>query len=56
MTPEDESYLRRAIGIATKAREAGERPFGSLLVGPGGVLAEDHTPPTANATSPPTRS
>ncbi|MGH3655213.1 MAG: nucleoside deaminase [Micromonosporaceae bacterium] len=47
MTPEDERYLRRAIAIAVAAREAGERPFGSLLAGPDGVLAEDHN--TANS-------
>jgi tRNA(Arg) A34 adenosine deaminase TadA len=39
----DERHLRRAIELAVQAREAGEQPFGSLLVGPDGdVLAEDH--------------
>lgn len=43
MTPGDETHLRRAIALAVRARETGERPFGSLLVGPDGdVLAEDH--------------
>ena len=43
MTPEDERYLRRAIELAAQARAAGEAPFGSLLVGPGGeILAEAH--------------
>jgi tRNA(Arg) A34 adenosine deaminase TadA len=42
MTPEDESFLRRAIELAAAARAAGEDPYGSLLVGPDGdVLAED---------------
>jgi tRNA(Arg) A34 adenosine deaminase TadA len=43
MNERDESFLRRAIGLAAAAGEAGERPFGSLLVdGDGTVLAEDH--------------
>ena len=42
MTHDDEEFLRRAIGLAAKARAAGNPPFGSLLVGPDGdVLAED---------------
>jgi tRNA(Arg) A34 adenosine deaminase TadA len=37
----DERHLRRALELATAAREAGDMPFGSLLVGPDGdVLAE----------------
>ncbi|MFC9688380.1 nucleoside deaminase [Kribbella sp. NPDC056951] len=36
-----ETFLRRAIALAAAAREAGNPPFGSLLVGPDGtVLAE----------------
>jgi tRNA(Arg) A34 adenosine deaminase TadA len=43
MTHDDENHLRRAIELAAKARETGDAPFGSLLVGPdGAVLAEDH--------------
>ncbi len=43
MTPEDEAFLRRAIALATRSRELGQAPYGSLLVGPdGSVLAEDH--------------
>ncbi len=43
MTPEAEGFLRRAIALAAASREAGDAPFGSLLVGPDGdVLAEDH--------------
>ncbi|MGA6161095.1 nucleoside deaminase [Amycolatopsis magusensis] len=39
----EEELLRRAIGLAAKAREGGNPPFGSLLAGPDGtVLAEDH--------------
>lgn len=42
MTEADERHLRRAIELAAAARAAGEMPYGSLLVGPGGnVLAED---------------
>ena len=42
MTPEDEGFLRRAIALAAAARESGNPPFGSLLVGPDGtVLAEE---------------
>jgi tRNA(Arg) A34 adenosine deaminase TadA len=43
VTLEDEEFLRRAIALAAASREAGDPPFGSLLVGPdGSVLAEDH--------------
>ncbi|KAA2255969.1 nucleoside deaminase [Solihabitans fulvus] len=42
MMSNDEGFLRRAIGLAASAREAGNPPFGSLLVGPDGtVLAEE---------------
>jgi tRNA(Arg) A34 adenosine deaminase TadA len=42
MSGDDERHLRRAIELAAAAREAGDMPFGSLLVGPtGDVLAED---------------
>jgi tRNA(Arg) A34 adenosine deaminase TadA len=38
----DETHLRRAIELSEEARRAGDRPFGSVLVGPDGrVLAED---------------
>jgi tRNA(Arg) A34 adenosine deaminase TadA len=41
MDETDERHLRRAIQLASIAREAGDMPFGSLLVGPTGeVLAE----------------
>ena len=43
MTPDDEEFLRRAIALARTSRDAGQAPYGSLLVGPDGrVLAEDH--------------
>ncbi|MFF4272285.1 nucleoside deaminase [Streptomyces sp. NPDC001536] len=36
-------YLRRCVELATEALEAGDEPFGSVLVGADGeVLAEDH--------------
>ncbi|MEU4832953.1 nucleoside deaminase [Streptosporangium sp. NPDC023615] len=49
MTPEDETFLRRAIALAAHARATGDAPFGSLLVGPDGtVLAEDHNTVTSD--------
>jgi tRNA(Arg) A34 adenosine deaminase TadA len=43
MTQNDERFLRRAIALAATARQRGNPPFGSLLVGPDGdVLAEEH--------------
>lgn len=43
MTPEAEAFLRRAIELAATARQSGNPPFGSLLVGPDGqIVAEDH--------------
>jgi tRNA(Arg) A34 adenosine deaminase TadA len=39
---DEASHLRRAIELSEQARRAGDRPFGSVLVGPDGqVLAED---------------
>ncbi|REE99834.1 nucleoside deaminase [Thermomonospora umbrina] len=36
-------YLRRCVELATEALEAGDEPFGSVLVGADGrILAEDH--------------
>jgi len=53
MTHDDEQFLRMAIALAAEAREAGELPFGSLLVGPDGtVLAEEHNT-VLTETSPP---
>ncbi|EMF00338.1 nucleoside deaminase [Streptomyces mobaraensis NBRC 13819 = DSM 40847] len=43
ITSADEALLRRAIGIAARAVELGDAPYGSLLAGPGGaILAEAH--------------
>jgi tRNA(Arg) A34 adenosine deaminase TadA len=42
MNDVDERYLRMAIRLAAQARESGNPPYGSLLVGAeGDVLAED---------------
>jgi tRNA(Arg) A34 adenosine deaminase TadA len=39
----DLRHLRRCVELATEALEAGDEPFGSVLVaGDGTVLAEDH--------------
>ena len=43
MTTLEEGFLRRAIELAAAARESGNPPFGSILVGAdGNVIAEDH--------------
>ncbi|MFC3499484.1 nucleoside deaminase [Micromonospora krabiensis] len=50
MTPEDETFLRRAVALASQAGESGERPFGSLLVDADGtVLIEDHNTVVSDA-------
>lgn len=42
LTETDERHLRRAVALATAARDAGDGPFGSLLVdAEGRVLAEE---------------
>jgi len=42
MTPGDLTLLRHAIDLAREAKQAGDQPFGSLLVsGEGQVLAEE---------------
>ncbi|WP_111494132.1 nucleoside deaminase [Marinobacter bohaiensis] len=39
----DKAHLRRCVELATQALEAGDEPFGSVLVsGDGEVLFEDH--------------
>jgi tRNA(Arg) A34 adenosine deaminase TadA len=40
MTTQDEIFLRQAIRLALQARQAGERPFGALLVLNGEVVAQ----------------
>ena len=43
ITAEDLPHLRRCVELAAEALEAGDEPFGSVLVGADGtVLAEDH--------------
>jgi tRNA(Arg) A34 adenosine deaminase TadA len=43
VTEEDLRHLRRCVQLAAQAVEAGDEPFGSVLVGPEGeVLLEDH--------------
>jgi tRNA(Arg) A34 adenosine deaminase TadA len=42
ITDDDRAHLRRCVELATEALEAGDEPFGSVLVGPtGGVRHED---------------
>ncbi len=42
MTPGDLTHLRRALELAREARDAGDQPFGSLLVaGDGTTLLEE---------------
>jgi tRNA(Arg) A34 adenosine deaminase TadA len=41
MNEADHGHLRRAIELAIAAREAGDMPFGSLLVGPRGDVLEE---------------
>jgi tRNA(Arg) A34 adenosine deaminase TadA len=43
LTPVDLDHLRRCVDLARAAYDAGEEPFGSVLVGAdGAVLFEDH--------------
>ncbi|AXH96195.1 nucleoside deaminase [Ornithinimicrobium avium] len=43
ITEQDLVHLRRCVELATRAVEAGDEPFGSVLVGQEGeVLLEDH--------------
>jgi tRNA(Arg) A34 adenosine deaminase TadA len=43
LTEDDLRHLRRCVELATEALEAGDEPFGSVLVAADGtVLAEDH--------------
>src|SRR3984957_19124613 len=43
ITAEDLVHLRRCVALAAEAVDAGDEPFGSVLVdGSGQVLAEDH--------------
>ncbi|MBT0773196.1 nucleoside deaminase [Kineosporia sp. J2-2] len=40
VTPQDISYLERAVALAWEARERGDHPFGALLVTPGEEVVE----------------
>jgi tRNA(Arg) A34 adenosine deaminase TadA len=40
MNTQDETFLRQAIALAKQARQAGERPFGAVLVFNGSVVAQ----------------
>ncbi len=42
MTPTDISHLRRCLELAREARDRGDDPFGSRLVGPGGAVLAEH--------------
>ena len=43
ITAADRRFLTRAVDLAEAALAAGDEPFGSVLVSPGGeVLVEDH--------------
>ena len=49
LTDVDLGHLRRCIELAAAAIEAGDDPFGSVLVaGDGAVLAEDHNHETSS--------
>jgi tRNA(Arg) A34 adenosine deaminase TadA len=49
LTPSDLGHLRRCVELATDALEAGDDPFGSVLVaGDGTVLAEDRNRETSS--------
>jgi tRNA(Arg) A34 adenosine deaminase TadA len=37
----DEAFMGRALHVARNAREAGEPPFGALVVDPGGVIVAE---------------
>lgn len=54
-TAEDLRWMRRALELATRAADHQEVPIGAVLVGPGGLVTEDHnrtrerSDPTAHA-------
>ena len=43
MTPQDLAHLRRCIELASEARERGDEPFGSVLVGTDGTVLAERT-------------
>ena len=54
-SPEDIRWMQRALELAARAADQQEVPIGAVLVGPGGLVAEDHNrtrelaDPTAHA-------
>lgn len=49
LRPEDAAHLARCVALATVAANAGDGPFGSVLVDAGGhVLAEEHNRETSS--------
>ncbi|MET8152946.1 nucleoside deaminase [Actinoplanes sp. NPDC049668] len=50
MNPDDLVHLRRCVALAAEALDAGDHPFGSVLVGADGdVLAEDRNRESGSA-------
>jgi tRNA(Arg) A34 adenosine deaminase TadA len=43
VTPQDLAHLRRCIELASEARERGDEPFGSVLVGTDGTVLAERT-------------
>ena len=41
LSPEDLVHLRRCVDLAREALEAGDEPFGSVLVGPDGAVLHE---------------
>ena len=41
LTPDDLAHLRRCVDLAREALDAGDEPFGSLLVDPDGVVLRE---------------
>lgn len=41
LSPEDLTHLRRCVDLAGEALEAGDEPFGSILVGPDGEMLRE---------------
>jgi tRNA(Arg) A34 adenosine deaminase TadA len=41
ITDDDRAHLRRCVELATEALEAGDEPFGSVLVGPTGAVRHE---------------
>ena len=47
LTPTDLAHLRRCVDLAREALDAGDAPFGSVLVGPDGVVLQEDRNRTA---------